>query len=206
MWYTETMPKVNSAVLYIDGENLRYYIKKITTKHKITFNITDLDFTKLFSAALKEFPTQAQKYYSAKIKIHPDSPAKSNELIQRQRALKSNLEKQGVFFVTAGNVRAQKILDHGKEQLIFREKGVDVKIAVDMVIDSCDKKVKTVILCSSDSDLQPAVYEVKKRGVEIIYLGFESQPNKGLIFTCNRTILLRDTEILEAITKPPTQP
>ena len=40
-----------------------------------------------------------------------------------------------------------------------------VKIAVDMVSLSCDKKVTEIILCSSDSDLQPAIEEVKKREV-----------------------------------------
>ena len=39
---------------------------------------------------------------------------------------------------------------------------------------------------------------MKNRGVEIIYLGFESKPNKGLTFTTDRTILLRDFEILDA--------
>lgn len=45
---------------------------------------------------------------------------------------------------------------------IFREKGVDVKITVDMVSWACDKKVNTVMLASSDSDLQPAITEIKK--------------------------------------------
>ncbi len=85
--------------------------------------------------------------------------------------------------------------------MIFREKGVDVKIAVDLVALACDKKLKTAILCSSDSDLQPAITEIKKRGIEVIYLGFEINPNKGLSFTTNRTILLRNSEVLESIQK-----
>lgn len=57
---------------------------------------------------------------------------------------------------------------------------------------------KTIILCSSDSDLQPAIAEVKKRGVEVIYLGFENKPNKGLTYTTSRTILLRNSEVIDA--------
>jgi uncharacterized LabA/DUF88 family protein len=58
-----------------------------------------------------------------------------------------------------------------------------------------------VVLCSSDSDLQPAIKEAKSRGLEIVYLGFESQPNKGLSYTTDKTILLRSSEIIGAIDK-----
>lgn len=85
----------------------------------------------------------------------------------------------------------------GKKALVFKEKGVDVKVAVDMVSLSCDKKVKEVILGSSDSDLQPAIKEVRERGTNCVYLGFESQPNKGLTFTTNRTILIRNSEVFD---------
>ena len=42
-------------------------------------------------------------------------------------------------------------LDSGKKVLVFKEKGVDVKIAVDMVSLACDKKVKEIILGDSAS-------------------------------------------------------
>jgi uncharacterized LabA/DUF88 family protein len=66
-----------------------------------------------------------------------------------------------------------------------------------MVSVACDKKADEVILGSSDSDLQPAVSEAKSRGVSCIYLGFESRPNRGLSYTTNRTILIRNSEVLE---------
>lgn len=87
------------------------------------------------------------------------------------------------------------------ERIVFREKGVDVKIGVDLVAFACDKKMKTAILCSSDSDLQPAVAELKDRNIEIVYLGFETNPNKGLSYTTNRTILLRNPEVVAACPK-----
>ena len=66
-----------------------------------------------------------------------------------------------------------------------------------MVSRACDKKVEQIILGSSDSDLQPAIKEVRERQVKCVYLGFESQPNKGLTFTTNRTILIRNSEVIE---------
>ena len=91
-------------------------------------------------------------------------------------------------------MRGQKVAN----KLIFREKGVDVKIAVDLVSLACDKKLDTAILCSSDSDLQPAIKELRAKNIEVIYVGFESKPNKGLTYTTNRTILLRNHEVVEA--------
>ena len=88
---------------------------------------------------------------------------------------------------------------NGKTKTIFREKGVDVRLAVDLVSLSCDKSIDRAIICSSDSDLQPAIAETRKRGVEVIYLGFENSPNKGLTFTTHRTVLFRNSEIAQAI-------
>lgn len=85
--------------------------------------------------------------------------------------------------------------------MVFREKGVDVRIAVDLVALACDGNLETAVLCSSDSDLQPAIKEIKNRKTEVVYLGFENNPNKGLSYTTNRTILLRNSEVLSSITK-----
>ena len=79
-----------------------------------------------------------------------------------------------------------------------------MKIAVDMVSLACDGKVKEIILASSDSDLQPAIKEVRDRHVSCIYLGFENQPNRGLSYTTNKTILIRNSEVLECEKCQPT--
>jgi uncharacterized LabA/DUF88 family protein len=85
--------------------------------------------------------------------------------------------------------------------LIFKEKGVDVRIAVDMITFARSKELKTAIIGSSDSDLQPAVRELENLGIERIYLGFENSPNKGLLYTTNRTILIRNSEVTEFLGK-----
>jgi DNA-binding LacI/PurR family transcriptional regulator len=79
---------------------------------------------------------------------------------------------------------------------IFRSPLQEYKIT--RKIFYADKLLKTAILCSSDSDLQPAVQEAKKRGIEVVYLGFGFQPNKGLMYTTNATVVFRDAEILKA--------
>lgn len=195
---------MSKAILYIDGENLRHYIKEVLRK-KNTPNkdatLLKVDLSKLLDKVLKEIIISKKIYYSAKLRQHKATLKKSKELIQKQRILKTKLEKQGFDFVMSGNVRPQKIRIDRKSKIVFKEKGVDVKIAVDLVVDACDKKIKTAILCSSDSDLQPAIKEVRKRGVKVIYLGFEVNPNKGLMYTTNRAILIRNSEVLECFEK-----
>ena len=71
-----------------------------------------------------------------------------------------------------------------------------------MVSMSCNNSLETVILASSDSDLQPAIKEVTKRNKTCIYVGFENSPNKGITYTTNRTILIRNSEIINNYQKP----
>jgi len=189
--------------LFIDGENFKYKIRSVFKElgedkpvwHKY-------DFKGLLDKVLENMKIDKKVFYFAKIKEYKESKEKSKQLIEDQRLLKTHLENQGFNVILSGRVRGQMEEDSkGKKVLIFKEKGVDVKIAVDMVSFACDKKVKEIILCSSDSDLQPAIQEIKNRDVKCIYLGFESQPNKGMTFTSDRTILIRNSEISNFINK-----
>ena len=188
------------TILFVDGENFKGKMKSVFKKdaHRGRVVWNQYDFKGLFDKTLKGIKIDRKVFYFARIKAHEGSVEKSKELIEEQRLLKTHLEAQGFEVILSGRVRGQMEYIHGNKQvLVFKEKGVDVKIAVDMVSFSCDKKVKEIILASSDSDLQPAIKEVRDRKVNCIYLGFEAQPNKGISYTTNRTILIRDSELFE---------
>jgi len=187
------------TVLLIDGENLKGKIKAVFSEAKKEKPIWhEYDFRGLFDKVLKGLVINRMTFYFARIKEHESSKDKSQQLITKQRLLKTHLERQGFEVVLAGRVRGQmEDGQKGKKVLVFKEKGVDVKIAVDMVCLACDNKVKGIVLASSDSDLQPAIKEVRKRKVDCVYLGFEAQPNKGISYATNRTVLIRDSEVLE---------
>lgn len=190
------------AQLFVDGENFIYKIEDSLIKQGIDkdkISVENIDLKKLIKFAFPDLKINKSCYYSAKLQFHKDSAKKSKELILKQRILKTTLEKQGFDFILAGNVRPQLVKVDGKSKTIFKEKGVDVRIAVDLVSLCCDKDIDVAILCSSDSDLQPAVAEARKRGIEVIYLGFENSPNKGLTYTTNRTILFRNNEIAQVV-------
>ena len=191
------------TILYIDGEN---FLKKMKTvirnRNESNSDLSSYNFKGLLNQVLREIKINKRFFYSARLKEHPKTREKSKELIEKQRILKTNLEKQEFDFILSGSVRGYMSKDSkGRELLIFKEKGVDVRMAVDMVTSACDKKIKTAIIGSSDSDLQPAIKVLKERSVECIYLGFELSPNKGLTYTTDRTILIRNSEVLEFLVK-----
>lgn len=188
---------MSKCILFIDGENFLHKIEEVLKKEGLNKNKTDLaliDLNRLFKEPLKNFSILRKIFYVARLHFYPETKKKSEELIKFQRKLRNSLIKQGYEFEIAGNVRAQKV----NKKIVFREKGVDVKIAVDLVSLACDKKFQTAILCSSDSDLQPAIKELRHRKVKVIYLGFKISPNKGLTYTTNKTILLKNSEVIKA--------
>jgi uncharacterized LabA/DUF88 family protein len=189
-----------SAVLFIDGENFKKKCGEVLFQNGIkNVEFDKFDFSGLFETVLEDIDVESKVFYAAKINKHPQTPAKSLQLIEQQRRLKTYLESNGFDFIISGQVRGYEERDPYSKRTIltFKEKGVDVKIAVDLVSGACTGEIKVAILASSDSDLQPAIHEAVKRGVEIIYLGFESSPNKGMTYTTQRTILIRNSEILK---------
>lgn len=188
-----------ARVLFIDGENFKGKVRSVfkdAGKEKPVWH--EYNFKGLLDKVLEGVEIDRRIFYFARIKEHNESREKSKQLIEEQRLLKTHLERQGFEVVLSGRVRGQmEDGDGSRKVLVFKEKGVDVRIAVDMVSVACDKKADEIILGSSDSDLQPAIKEVRMRGVSCVYLGFEAQPNKGISYTTNRTILIRNSEIFE---------
>lgn len=188
------------TVLYIDGQNFLNKLQDVLFREKKIrhFEYQKFDFTKLINTAISDLRIDRKLFYAARIRQHPDTATKSQELINKQRFLKTRLEKDGFEFIIAGNVRGNYETDlrTGKQTLVFKEKGVDVRMAVDTIAMACDKEVATAIICSSDSDLQPAITQLKQRNVSVIYLGFEFSPNKGLLHTTDRGVLFRNAEIV----------
>lgn len=198
---------MSKAIVLIDGENFQKKVEEVLIAESVKFssaNLLDIKLKDLISNVFKPYgkiSISEINYYSAKLSVYKFTQKKSLQLIADQRHLKTSLETQDINFIIAGNVRAQEEKDNnGKvKKYTFKEKGVDVRIAVDMVSMACDKKYETIILCSSDSDIQPAVAEAKKRGSKVVYLGFSLNPNKGLMYTTNQSVLFRNPEIISAV-------
>jgi len=192
---------MKNSSLFIDGENFKFLVEDILKKKNLgNKGLTFLDFniSRLFKNIIKDTELVEKNYYCAKLHYYEETAAKSKQLIDEQRRLKRNLTNSGFNFVISGNVRLQERVDRLlNKKYVFGEKGVDVRIAVDLVSYAYDRKVGRVYLCSSDSDLQPAIHKAKEKSLEIVYIGFEAGPNIGLTKTTDKTILLREAEVLE---------
>ena len=189
------------TILFIDGRNFISKIESVLNPEKEKGKEADFfiyNFAGLLGKVLTGISINKKIFYIGRLSKHEKTKEKSAELIQKQRELKTNLEKQGFEVIYAGRVRGhEESCPRGHKFLTFKEKGVDVRIAVDIITLSHNKELKVAIIGSSDSDLQPVIRELENQGIERIYLGFEISPNKGLTYTTNRTILIRNSEVVE---------
>ena len=149
----------------------------------INYNFKDLLANTLSRADLNI------NYYSSNIKLpkgyKPSKEMKVHiEVIRKYtRKWASSLEKQGVSYVKSGNLKprsSKPCTNCGHSVDVLQEKGVDVRIASDMIKDSLTRAVKGIVLLSSDSDLAPALHILKQRNIEITYIYFGNTPNMAL--------------------------
>lgn len=105
----------------------------------------------------------------------------------------------------------ERILKLGITKIQFerrREKGIDVKLATDLIVGAIDGKYDEAVIVSSDSDLIPAIDWVRHRGrKKIEYVGFsipdESDPKKS---TEPLVSLIIKTDIKRILVKSDLQP
>lgn len=184
-------------IIFIDGENFRHRIKEVFDKMKEDVpDWSTYDFSGLLDCALAENQKgYERRFYRAKPKPHEDIPELSEQLVLSYRNLGGHLNRQRFELITAGILRAD-YKKPGDKKPIFREKGVDVSISVDMLSLACDGNLTEAFLVASDSDYQPAVRELKKRGVRVVYVGFEVNPNLGLIAKTDDRIIIPNKDVL----------
>ena len=106
----------------------------------------------------------------------------------------------------------QKLQKLGIKEIVYqrsREKGIDVKLATDLIVGAVDKKYDVAIVISSDTDLVPAVDWVRNRmKLKIEYVGFSisesekheaTRPVKTLIYHTDIQRVLSEADIMPFI-------
>ena len=157
--------KIEKVAVYIDGSNLYYKLKDLKVE-----NTTEFSYKGLSDFLSRERQIVSIRYYVGVVKVKNDS-IKASSMRQEQQRLFSNLEKQGICIK-----RGYLMESNGK----FHEKGVDVKIATDMIIGAYENYYDTAILISSNTDLIPAIKHIKYLNKKIEYVGFSHAPSFGL--------------------------
>ena len=77
----------------------------------------------------------------------------------------------------------------------FHEKGVDVRLAVEMIKLAREDKYDTAFLISSDTDLVPAVEEVLLLHKKVKYIGATDSQSFGLSKITRDYLILRPEDV-----------
>ena len=196
------MHKKERVQIFIDGGNFHHLVFK-------KLNIKELNFSfEKFSNFLingRELTELGKRFYIGTVRER-EGDKYSKEAMSRQTKLFSILKKDGWQLKTSKlRSRLEKVMidnrtvDYNKlykkgikfvEFNRMREKGIDVKIATDLIIGALDDKYDTAILVSSDSDLIPAIDIVKNRfNKKVEYIGFsitdDTKPSLAMIGRTN---------------------
>ncbi len=172
--------KIKVAV-YIDGNNLYHKLKDLKIE-----NTTEFDYRGFSDFLARGREIISYRYYVGAVKAK-EGNKKAEKMRSEQQKLFNNLKTQG-FCIKRGYLME----NNGK----FHEKGVDVKIAIDMLIGAYEKRYDVAIIISSDTDLIPAIKHIKYLKKEIEYIGFSHSPSFGLQknVTLSRLLIRDDVE------------
>lgn len=125
-------------------------------------------------------------YYVGQIREEQNNP-KSRSMKRDQDRLFAYLKNNKIEVKTGYLLKT-----NGK----YSEKGVDVQIAVDMCMKSVRNECDIIELVSSDTDLIPAIKEVRNLYKQVEYVGLSSSPSFALIRNSNSTRLLKREDLL----------
>jgi len=171
------------AIILIDGSNFYFKLKDLKLNHLLNFNFSEFGI-KLANKNVINMTI----YYIGKIKT--DGTKKTQILFDNQRKLLSHLGKHKIKYSLGYLLKS-----NGR----YHEKGVDVNIAVDMLVATYEKLCDHIILISSDTDLLPAIKKAKEKGITVEYIGFSHQPSLAMIANCSVSKLLDKDDLLPFI-------
>lgn len=160
------------VTIFIDGSNLYHAMKAV-------YGRADLRFTTLAERLTDDRVLVRTYYYNAAV-IREDGEA----AYQAQQKFFGALRDEPYLEVKLGRLvkRGQGVV----------EKGVDVQIATDMLLQAHSGAYDTAILVSGDSDYVPAVNAVKTIGRHVEVAFTREGRAMHLKQACDRFILLND--------------
>lgn len=169
----------NRALILIDGSNFFFKLKELELGKLLKF-----DFAKFADYLIDDDKKVEVRYYIGKIR--QDKTKKSKILFDAQQRLLGQLRKAKVRYCFGYLLKS-----NGK----YHEKGVDVQIAVDMIVAAYENLCDKIILISSDTDLAPAIAKAREKNKIVEYVGFSHNPSVAMVSFCSRSRLLTKNEL-----------
>jgi uncharacterized LabA/DUF88 family protein len=190
--------------LLIDGENFVHGVVGILVRGKVIQSRADIkkiDLEVLLNGLI-DYKKTRKIYYTTRIIL----PQKQSILYKKFESMRlwnkrfiPYLMNQKVELIKAGVLRSaksKKCYSCGTVSELPQEKGVDVKLGVDIV--SLAGKGNTIYVFSSDSDLIPAITEAKNRKADVVYISFEAGVNEALRKVCSKTVIVTKKNVINA--------
>lgn len=193
--------------VFIDGENMRHRLVEVLIGANMIPDAEayfKTDIRKIITDVLGEQPEQIS-YYTTRIR-QPDFeiPEKLlKEIVSIQESHRrwiAELTNQGIKVVKAGllKVHANAPCYHcGRRTMVLQEKGVDVRMATEMVMAAVHEGEKTIVVLSSDADMIPALEIVRRAGTKVIYMCFEEEENEALKVTTDDMVTYSRQNVLD---------
>ena len=176
--------KHERVAVYIDGGNTYKRLKTLGIPQKSN----RFDHSIFVEHLVGDRNLISKRYYVGIVK-NIDGSEKSEKMVKDQQSFLNGLRTED-FDIKKGRI----MYDDGN----IREKGVDVKLSVDLVIGAVDNIYDTAIIISSDTDLIPAIKYVrkaKKKNVE--YIGFGVTPSIGMIKESSISRVFSNTDLFQ---------
>lgn len=172
------------CLIFIDGNNFYNGVKKLINDNSIS--LLQFNYVKFGDFLCKDNTCVEIRYYIGAVSRCGDS--KSESMYANQQRLIALLQRYNIPVILG------TIIKHPDKT--FHEKGVDVRIAVEMIRLARTDKYDKAILISSDTDLVPAVEEVHSLEKQILYIGFPHNQSFGLTKAADDLLILRKDDLL----------
>ncbi len=210
--------------IFIDASNLYHCMLKKTGIKEVDFNFED--FAK-FLARDREIIENGKCFYVGTVR-EKGARHETKRAMANQNKLFSRLISCDNWRIETSKLRTRletikiddrvndykKLAGLGIKEIQYersREKGIDVKIAVDLISGAVNDKYDTAILVSSDTDLVPAIDFIRnKYDKKVEYIGFsvektesfqETKPVKRMIYATDIQRVLVEADIKPFIIK-----
>ncbi len=175
------------AVVFIDGNNFYFRLKDLETQIEGgKYSLLEFNFYEFAKWLVGNNSLVQVRYYIGALKRQRNNE-KSEKMYADQQKLIGKLQQQNVS-LTLG-----QLIQHPDKT--FHEKGVDVRLAVEMIRLAREGVYDIAYLASSDTDLVAAVEEVRLFGKKVKYVGVAKGQSFGLAKAANDVLLLRPEDI-----------
>lgn len=211
---------MDKVQIFIDAGNFYHMVLRKLGCRELDFDFER--FARFLTGDSREITPKGKRFYVGtvreRINTHESKQAMSN-----QTALFTELAKTG-WAIKTSKLRTrlerikvddrvqnyQMLLKHGINEIVYersREKGIDVKLAIDLIVGGIDKKYDTAIVVSSDTDLVPAVQWVRNHpGKKVEYIGFSLPPSNRFEPTRPVKTMIYNTDVQRVLSENDIKP